>query len=301
MWSYGAFYLLALFLITKRFKVIGVATPAISVAGSGPYFTLVSDVITLVPGSLPPNIINNPPSPCLSFSIIECHSFDSSYMGVDVQTQTIVGGDRTRPAIIAAVLGFLPKVTSVIFDNFGDRQFCTFSGTGINQSLSCPGNTIGFSQGFPPFAPPAADLKEAFAFDIPSGAGVHLQSLELPLFLLGGTNQITVAVRRDNGGLPDPSSTVTLVTRSNAMRFWLSFFADPTFTTLLFNFQPGTVVLLPGRYWVEVRAPIADTVVTWAWGRTVGYGNVANSANENPYFISAGTPQPGMRVVVTPN
>jgi len=81
----------------QRFNIVGVATPAPSVAGSGPYFTLVGDVITSVPGSLPPDTINGPPSPCpsspFSSGSVACHSFDDSYMV----------GNATRPAITNAV------------------------------------------------------------------------------------------------------------------------------------------------------------------------------------------------------
>ena len=83
------------------FHIVAVATPAHSIAGFGPYFTLAGDVITLVPGSLPENIANDPPSPCLDGHAVACHLFDSSYM--DIQN-----GDKTRPAIINAVLAALP-------------------------------------------------------------------------------------------------------------------------------------------------------------------------------------------------
>jgi hypothetical protein len=85
---------------SDRFHIVAVATPAHSVAGGGPYFTLVLDVITLVPGSLPANIVNDPPSPCLLGIVysVDCHNFDNSYMA----------GDKTRPAIVDATQSFVP-------------------------------------------------------------------------------------------------------------------------------------------------------------------------------------------------
>jgi hypothetical protein len=71
----------------SKFSVIGVATPADHVAGGGKYVTLVNDIITAVPFSLPPNITNPtiPGGPCTSSNIFSstrytCHNFAKSYM-----------------------------------------------------------------------------------------------------------------------------------------------------------------------------------------------------------------------------
>lgn len=91
-----------------RFNVVAVATPAPRVAGSGPHITLRGDVILAVPGSLPWNVQNDLPSPCPAnvggAGSIACHSFDTSYMA----------GNRTRPAIVEAVVRTLPKANRIV-------------------------------------------------------------------------------------------------------------------------------------------------------------------------------------------
>jgi 6-phosphogluconolactonase (cycloisomerase 2 family) len=92
---------------SDHFHVVAVATPAHHVAGAGPHLTLDGDVITLVPGSLPSNIANDPPSPCPTSPLlvnVACHDFDKSYMDVE-------NGDHTRPAIVNAVLSFFPSAS----------------------------------------------------------------------------------------------------------------------------------------------------------------------------------------------
>jgi hypothetical protein len=95
------------------FHIIGVASPDTYVAGAGQYFTLHGDIITLVPGSLQPNITNDPPSPCPAsispLTLVDstlCHSFDSSYIDDKNDPQGDMS-DMTRPAIINAVLANL--------------------------------------------------------------------------------------------------------------------------------------------------------------------------------------------------
>lgn len=118
------------------FHIVGVATPATSVAGSGPYFTLHGDIITLVPGSLPANITNDSPSPCQGalFSVA-CHAFDDSYM--DVQK-----GDHTRPAIVEAVLAFIRGNSGeviLVLNTFS----CRVSSDGTQLQLAVAGTVQG--------------------------------------------------------------------------------------------------------------------------------------------------------------
>jgi hypothetical protein len=103
------------------FHIVAVATPAHSVADAGgTYYTLHGDVITAVFGSLPPNISNDPPSPCPTLlGFIACHFFGSSYM--DLQK-----GDMTRPAIVNAVIERIKGRLSM--DD-------AFNGTTINTAL----------------------------------------------------------------------------------------------------------------------------------------------------------------------
>lgn len=101
-----------------RFHIVAVATPASSVGGGGAYVTLHGDIITAALDSLAPNITNDPPSPCpgvdglaiissgLTSEGTTCHSFDDSYMGA------LEGGDKTRPAILNAVLGYVQQSSS---------------------------------------------------------------------------------------------------------------------------------------------------------------------------------------------
>jgi hypothetical protein len=156
------------------FHIVSVATPATNVAGMGPYFTLHGDIITLVPGSLPPNITNNPPSPCpVSVSALTlpnstaCHSFDGSYMDV-------TNGDNTRPAIVNAVVAFLPITwLSFLTGNPGvpgDGRFVTAGTTtypALNNLFPFPGVTHFQLQ--PPIA--LSDLANGFTLTAfpPSG------------------------------------------------------------------------------------------------------------------------------------
>jgi len=89
------------------FHLVSVATPAHSVASGDHYFTLTGDIITLVPGSLGPDITDDAPSECptgiinpLSAGPYACHSFDDSYMSVQY-------GDNSRPAILNAIEGWI--------------------------------------------------------------------------------------------------------------------------------------------------------------------------------------------------
>ena len=194
-----------------------------------------------------------------------------------------------------------PKNPVAVFDNLGDRQYCTRYG-GAVPSVSCSGEVIGLIPGFGPLFPPQPFSKAALAFDVPAGAGADLTSIELPLYS-HGTNQVFLNVLRDANGVPDTSSPV-VVSRllTGQMTPLSSLFALPNFPTIVQAFDPGSVVLAGGtRYWVEVTAPAADTRATWPVRPTVEFGIVATSRSGNPYVAFAGVAQhPALRVVVTP-
>ncbi len=87
----------------SQLTVIAVATPAISVAGNGPWTTLQNDIILLVaPNALRANVQNsNTPGYCVSAldipSRISCHSFTDSYLIGDVS------GPRILDEVVAEV------------------------------------------------------------------------------------------------------------------------------------------------------------------------------------------------------
>ena len=78
----------------SAFGVVSVATPASRVAGGGPYFTLVNDIViaaveSLFPGTLDPNVANIP-----DFADWTNHSFIKSYLN----------GNQTGPMIVNSAL-----------------------------------------------------------------------------------------------------------------------------------------------------------------------------------------------------
>lgn len=156
--------------------IVSVATPADHVAGSGPYFTLQGDVITLVPGHLAFDITNDPPSLCPVYPFVNlaCHDFDKSYM--DVQN-----GDHTRPAIINAVLGFLqstPKEFAFVANGSGFYGAWSLS---LDPATGTLTPVINPATGLPGFTSPgAAPASISVAVD-PAGNFVYVANLGVPI------------------------------------------------------------------------------------------------------------------------
>lgn len=188
-----------------------------------------------------------------------------------------------------------PKDPIEVMNNLGDRQFCN---SGV--AVGCNGFPIGI---IPPFfgSPGGVNGKLALPIDIPAGSGADLSSVEIPLYLYFGTNQVEFAIRQDIGGLPDITATIKFIILTNGMKRVFDFFTDPTQTTVLRSFTSGEVSLQGGRrYWIEVRAPTSDTQATWAFGRIPGNGSLAISSNGAPYR-SLNSTLPAARIVITPH
>jgi hypothetical protein len=101
---------------TDSFGIVGVATPASAVAGSGRYTTLERDIILLV-ASLPANIGAGECSGEGALSLL-CHNFVESYMGLEASRQKIL----EDLLAIADGLEIPPMVPTVMSDNFNDNS-----------------------------------------------------------------------------------------------------------------------------------------------------------------------------------
>ena len=169
------------------FQIVAVATPAHSVAGGGPHFTLFGDVITVVPESLLPNISNDPPSPCSApLGFIACHDFDNSYMA----------GDVTRPAIVQAVVESLPPIQATWTQKFpvnsplGPRIYAPLAADVTNQRVILFGgifaNPVGFND---TWAWDGSNWTQNFPASIPTGRYAHsmvYDSARAQIVMFGG-------------------------------------------------------------------------------------------------------------------
>jgi hypothetical protein len=205
------------------FHVVGVATPATYVAGSGPYFTLQGDIITIVPGSLTPDIINDPPSPCpSSVSILTlaannlCHSFDSSYMDLS-------DGDKTRPAIVNAVIGFLPSPAisvvpspydfgPVVLGSSGQKNFTVQNTGNATLSISNMTSSPGFSLLVAPFpitVVPGATATFTASFFPGSTLGLQQGTINIYSNAPGSPTQVSTSGTGVNIAPPPPTCTLS--------------------------------------------------------------------------------------------
>ena len=209
----------------------------------------------------------------------------------------LAGNDK---AICGLLLSRSPECTTppvLISDNFGNRQFCSFNGTGPNRSVSCTGAAIG-SNRFQNLG------KAALRFYVPTGFGpwVYLTSVEVPVYIKAGSSRISVSVLEDNFSreLPNVPRAELAGGVFTGVKSIDALFTNPTFTTLRMSFSLGAVVLRGGEhYWVEVSAPLADTDAYWTYGPIAGFGNLATSTNGNQYE-HVGDQQPALQVVITP-
>lgn len=323
--SQGNFYVEAAFAmllaegkngLLKRVRVAGVASVA-ATTPSDRYLThtydrAISALYALTHEPLAVNLANYRPLPANETACIGSfcggaiswaffidatgHGFQEVYLNPQLASQA--SGVTFPKIIFNFVSTSLSEIEAAItpfavFDNLGDRRFCSVAG-----ALSCPGSAfIGVVGGF--FNSQLA--KAALAVAIPAGPAVDLTSIELPVYYSAGSNQITISVRQDAAGLPYPFAVVTSRTLTGSMKSFFSFFVDPTPTTLFVSFDPGAVVLQGGsRYWIEVTAPALDTSAIWTFGRIALFGSLAQSFNGRPYALT-GDQEPALRVVVTPH
>jgi len=205
------------------------------------------------------------------------------------------------PETIASFLVDIPSGSNdpiSLFDNLGDRQFVglNYDSIGALFSVSVSGEQLGLVRN--PMLGNKLQGKAAIAFSTSAAGGADLKSIELPIYIQGGTNQVTLSVRRDINGLPDTSSILATDTIVGTLKTVNAFFTDQTFTTTTVNYNPGAVTLLPNtRYWIEATAP-DTTVATWPYGRTSASALVASSSGGAPY--ATGDSPPAIRIVVTP-
>lgn len=299
--------------LLSRIRVVGVAVAA-ATTPSGRYITHDSDrVIWFGPLSerVATSLLNDfiPKAPnetaCIAFFCGEsiswtgfidktAHGFQEVYLNQSLTSQASgVAFPKIIFGLISASLSEIDaaKTPYAVFDNFGNRNFCS-----VDVAVNCPGSAF-IGVGF--FNLQLGKL--ALAVAIPAGPAVDLTSIEVPVYYSAGSNQITISVRQDAGGLPYPFAVVTSQTLAGSMKSIFSFFADPTPTTLLVGFSPGSVVLQGGsRYWIEVSAPALNTSAIWTFGPIPMFGNLAQSFNGHPYALT-GDQEPALRVVVTPH
>ncbi len=209
--------------------------------------------------------------------------------------------DRLEDLVYAAAQSLdvenAPKAPVEVFNNLGDRQFCTTTST----SVSCSGEPIGFIPGFGTIIPPQLQVKAAISFVAPASCPCDVTTFELPMYLSGGNNYFFVTFRRDAGGLPDLTAPGGIGGFSfpSSMPTVSSFAANPAFTTTTQNVDPTLVSIQPNaRYWMEVSATDTTRAV-WPFGRTGSTALVATTRSGNPY-ASLGDAAPAVRIVVTP-
>lgn len=210
--------------------------------------------------------------------------------------------DRFEDFVYAAARSLetanVPPLNPVLFDNLGDRQFVglNYDTNGTLFSISVTGEQLGLVRN--PILGNKLQGKAAIAFSMPAVGGADLKSIELPIYIQGGTNQVTLSIRRDINGLPDTSSVLATDTIIGTLKTVNAFFTDQTFTTTTINYNPGAVPLLPNtRYWIEATA-LDTTVAIWPYGRTSASALVAYSSGGAPY--ATGDPPTAIRIVVTP-
>lgn len=279
--------------------VANVTTPAPTANYDYVTFTTDKAIQALADLSVGPSVPNMAPADPAALTDPANHTFLGAYMqdaGAEIKiVDTILRQLRTTKA--PASCNPTPPANPIVFDNLGDRQFLglNYDANGALFSISVSGEQLGLVRN--PILGNKLQGKAAIAFSTPA-AGADLKSIELPIYIQGGTNQVTLSVRRDVNGLPDTSSVLALDTIIGTLKTVNAFFTDQTFTTTTVNYNPGAVPLLPNtRYWIEATAP-DTTVAIWPYGRTSASALVAYSSGGAPY--ATGDPPTAVRIVVTP-
>lgn len=282
--------------------VASVTTPAPITNFDYVTFTTDKAIQALADLSVGPSIPNISPANAAALSDPANHTFLGAYMqdaGAEIRiVDTILRQLKATKAPARCTPTPPPPANPiVVFDNLGDRQFCTTTAT----SVSCSGEPIGFIPGFGTIIPPQLQVKAAISFLAPSSCPCDVTSFELPIYLSAGDNNFFVTFRRDAGGLPDVTTPggVGGFAFPGFMPTVASFAANPVFSTTTHNVAPTLISIQPNvRYWMEVSATDTTRAV-WPFGRTGGTALVATTRSGNPY-ASLGDAAPAVRIVVTP-
>jgi hypothetical protein len=226
--EYGKLAAIPILPIDRHFSIVAVATPAVFVAGNGPYVTLLEDLFASV-GFLFALVPNTSNFPICGYSR-GCHHFLSAYLS----------GRVSGPRIVGHILAALPPATpgptaSIVFSNLG------------------PGNSFGGIACGIPFSFPAG-----FDFITPPGQLFELSSIEIAAQVTGTPfdgDLFSLRLQADGGGFP---STVLEV--FNPLQAPVNVPAIVTATSVSRpRLQPST------RYWVIVAAgtPSVPIITTW--------------------------------------
>lgn len=169
------------------------------------------------------------------------------------------GSSFLLPLFLLCLLG---QRTSgeVVFDNFGPNDsYDGGSGRSINWVVESPGSSFNMGMG------------TAARFQV-SGGSYFLSSITLAMgnIYFGGTNNLAISIRADNGGLPTGSLLETVVVHPTDLT------ADYLVVTYPSSLEP--VLIAGGNYWLIAEPADLNLVngennaaFDWYWSGTLGF------------------------------
>ena len=150
---------------------------------------------------------------------------------------------------------------AVIFDNFGPGD--TYN-TGAGGTITSSGSTVGI------------DFDQGNAFT-PIGSDYRLDTIELAMWLVSGTNALDVWLMSDSSGKPG-----AVIEAFN----FLGVMQSAPGSVLLANSLLNPHLLAGTQYWLVASTPGPDTWAAWNWNSTGDTGPNASRADGGSWNVT---------------